>query len=89
MNELTKHSFEIDGINYLVTVFSKKNLNVNTLDFEIILKDQDSNRIIFKSTSGDWESAKYLVGSCFDKLGIMLNIDPNLVERKRDGFLTN
>lgn len=89
MTELTRLNFQLKNTNYLVVVDSMRAPDGYNLNFNVLLKDYDTNRTIFQSICGDWVSAKSVVDTFFIKLGTMLEVDPDTVERARDGFLKN
>lgn len=87
MTELTKLNFQLKNTNYSVVVNSLRAPDGYNLNFNILLKDDDNNRTIFQSICGDWTSAKSVVDTFFIKLSTMLDVDPDTIERVRDGFL--
>lgn len=87
MAELTKLNFQLKNTNYSVAVNSLRAPDGYNLNFNILLKDDDNNRTIFQSICGDWISAKSVVDTFFIKLSAMLDVDPDTIERVRDGFL--
>lgn len=89
MVQLTRKNFEINNSKYFVEINSRMNHDGYTLVFEILFKDTISDRTIFQTICGDWGSAKDVVDICFSKMGEMLNVDPDTIERARDGFLKN
>lgn len=86
MNELKKLNFKLNDINYLISISSGLTTDGYHLQFYVVLKELDSDRIIFHTTCGDWKSVKSVVNSYFIKISEILNIDLNTVERARDGF---
>lgn len=89
MTELKNFTFQLNEIEYYIVILSRVRLDGYNLDFEVTLREKSNDRIIFQTICGDWPSVKYLVNSYFDKIGQMVNIDPNTVERARNGFLKN
>lgn len=89
MTELKNFTFQLNEIEYLLQLISKVSLDGYNLNFEATLKEKSNGRIIFQTVCGDWASLKDVVDSYFNKIGQMVNIDPNTVERARNGFLKN
>lgn len=89
MVKLISKNFEIGDAKYLVEIISRVGNDGYNLNFEVVFKNNDSNNIIFQTICGDWKSAKDVVDMCFHKMGELLDVDPNTIERARDGFLKN
>ena len=89
MHNLKNLTFQLNEIEYSLEIVSRISPDGYNLNFEAILKEKSNQRVIFQTVCGDWLSLKDVVESYFNKIGQILNVDPNTVERARDGFLKN
>jgi hypothetical protein len=89
MTELTNFTFQLNNIEYYIVIISKISADGYNLNFEVTLKEKSNDRIIFQTICGDWVSVKDIIDSYFYRMGEMVGVDPNTVERARDGFLKN
>jgi hypothetical protein len=89
MTELSKFLFTLNNVDYILSIISQVGSDGYNLNFIVALSEKGSNRVIFQTICGDWLSTKDVVNSYFIKIGTMLSIDPDTVERIRNGYFKN
>lgn len=89
MTELINFTFQLNSTEYYILVISNISPDGYNLNFDVTLREKSNDRIIFQTICGDWATVKSIIDSYFHKIGQIVGVDPNTIERARNGFLKN